>query len=61
MNAAVSAPKKVGAVCLEQEQWEALERLSEQHERPKSFFVRKALTLYLMEIDGLREEAEAAR
>jgi predicted DNA-binding protein len=50
-------PKRMGQVSLPESQWEALKALEVRHERPRSWFVRKALEVFLEQL----ESAEAVR
>jgi predicted DNA-binding protein len=51
-------PKRMGQVSLPESQWEALKALEVRHERPRSWFVRKALEAFLPQLE---ESAEVAR
>ena len=55
-------PKHVIALSVDHETGTRLEELAMKHERSKAYFVRKALTLYLDNLEALEAGAtEAAR
>jgi predicted DNA-binding protein len=52
MNPDTSGPKVMGQISLPVSYWEKLKALEARHERPKSWFVRKALEPFLAEMDA---------
>ena len=57
-QAAQTAHKKVIGVNLDVEQIARLDKLSERHDRPKSYFVRRAVAKYLEEAEALHVAME---